>query len=156
MNPGDLVGPYRVLEKFGEGGMGEVYKARDTRIDRSVAIKVLPAAASADPEADGRFEREARALASLSHPRRDDDHLAGCPQLGERAVALTAHSLHPAAHPSAKAHQDAREEKDRDKRQKHVDDRGRRCSASLRGIGMLAARLHRYRRRRPACRRRGR
>jgi len=65
---GQMLGPYRVLEKLGEGGMGEVYKARDTRLDRSVAIKVLPAHVSADPERRARFEREAKAIAGLTHP----------------------------------------------------------------------------------------
>jgi len=68
MNPGDLLGPYRVLEKLGEGGMGEVYKARDTRLDRTVAIKVLPPGVSGDPERRARFEREAKAIAALNHP----------------------------------------------------------------------------------------
>jgi len=68
MNPGDVLGPYRVLEKLGEGGMGEVYRARDTRLDRDVAIKVLPDLFAADPDRLARFEREAKALASLSHP----------------------------------------------------------------------------------------
>ncbi len=65
---GTMLGPYRVLEKLGEGGMGEVYKARDTRLDRTVAIKVLPPAVAADPERRGRFEREAKTIAALNHP----------------------------------------------------------------------------------------
>ena len=65
---GMMLGPYRVLEKIGEGGMGEVYKAKDTRLDRTVAIKLFPAEVSADPERRVRFEREARAIASLAHP----------------------------------------------------------------------------------------
>jgi serine/threonine protein kinase len=56
MRPGDRLGPYEVLAKLGEGGMGEVYKARDTRLDRTLAIKILPAELSADPERRGRFE----------------------------------------------------------------------------------------------------
>jgi serine/threonine protein kinase len=63
------LGPYEVLAKLGEGGMGEVYKARDVRLDRTVAIKILPAELSADPERRTRFEREASAVAALSHPR---------------------------------------------------------------------------------------
>jgi Tol biopolymer transport system component len=62
------VGPFEVLAKLGEGGMGEVYRARDVRLGRSVAIKVLPGAFTADPNRLARFEREARVLASLNHP----------------------------------------------------------------------------------------
>jgi serine/threonine protein kinase len=65
---GTRLGLYEVLGLIGAGGMGEVYKARDTRLDRSVAIKILPAELSADPERRARFEREARAIASLAHP----------------------------------------------------------------------------------------
>ncbi|MGD9904584.1 MAG: protein kinase, partial [Vicinamibacterales bacterium] len=66
--PGTRLGPYEILAKVGEGGMGEVYRARDTRLDRLVAVKVLPAEFSADAERRGRFEREARAIAALTHP----------------------------------------------------------------------------------------
>jgi serine/threonine protein kinase/Tol biopolymer transport system component len=62
------LGPYEVLAAIGAGGMGEVYKARDTKLDRQVAIKVLPAALANDPERLARFEREAKVLASLNHP----------------------------------------------------------------------------------------
>src|SRR5262245_23076837 len=62
------IGPYRVLSKLGEGGMGEVYRARDARLGRDVAIKVLPPAFAADPDRRARFEREAQAVAALSHP----------------------------------------------------------------------------------------
>ncbi|MGE5359718.1 MAG: hypothetical protein ACM3NQ_11935 [Bacteroidales bacterium] len=57
---GATLGPYRVLEKLGEGGMGEVYKARDTRLDRTVALKILPPAMARDPDRRSRFEREAK------------------------------------------------------------------------------------------------
>ena len=66
--PGTKLGPYEILTPIGAGGMGEVYKATDTRIDRTVAIKVLPEHLSNDPARRERFEREARAVASLSHP----------------------------------------------------------------------------------------
>ena len=69
LTTGTRLGPYEVVSAIGAGGMGEVYKARDTRVDRTVAIKVLAAAAARDLEAEGRFEREARALATLNHPR---------------------------------------------------------------------------------------
>src|SRR5262245_49373313 len=65
--PGTRIGPYEVVSLMGVGGMGEVYKARDTRLDRTVALKVLPAAYAADHEHRLRFEREARAISSLSH-----------------------------------------------------------------------------------------
>ena len=66
--PGDLLGHYKILAPIGEGGMGAVYRARDTKLDRDVAVKVLPEAFAGDPERLGRFEREAKVLASLNHP----------------------------------------------------------------------------------------
>jgi serine/threonine protein kinase len=66
--PGVRLGPYEIHSAIGAGGMGEVYKARDTRLDRIVAIKVLPAHVAADPDVRQRFEREARAVAALNHP----------------------------------------------------------------------------------------
>ncbi len=64
---GKTIGPYAVQSLLGRGGMGEVYRARDTRLDRDVALKVLPADLASDPDRLGRFEREARLLASLQH-----------------------------------------------------------------------------------------
>ena len=66
--PGTRLGPYEILAAIGAGGMGEVYRAKDTRLDRTVAIKVLPAHVSQDPERKARFEREAKTIASLDHP----------------------------------------------------------------------------------------
>ena len=66
--PGTRLGPYEILSPLGVGGMGEVYRAKDTKLGREVAIKVLPQSLSADPERLARFEREARVLASLNHP----------------------------------------------------------------------------------------
>jgi len=66
--PGTRLGPYEVVSPIGSGGMGEVYCARDTRLDRTVAIKVLPAEFSADPDLRRRLEREARAVSGLNHP----------------------------------------------------------------------------------------
>jgi hypothetical protein len=65
---GTKLGPYEVLAPLGAGGMGEVYRARDTRLDRDVAIKVLPEGFASDPNRRARFEREAKAVAALSHP----------------------------------------------------------------------------------------
>ena len=65
---GDRLGPYEIVAPLGAGGMGEVYRARDTRLGRDVAVKVLPAHLSEDPEARARFEREARIVSGLNHP----------------------------------------------------------------------------------------
>ncbi|MGZ5497914.1 MAG: protein kinase domain-containing protein, partial [Candidatus Aminicenantales bacterium] len=65
---GRTLGHYRIIEKVGAGGMGVVYRARDERLDRDVAIKVLPAGALADDEARTRFRKEAIALSRLNHP----------------------------------------------------------------------------------------
>jgi eukaryotic-like serine/threonine-protein kinase len=67
--PGTHLGPYEILAPLGAGGMGEVYRARDTRLDRTVAIKVLPQHLANDPDSRQRFEREAKVLAALSHPQ---------------------------------------------------------------------------------------
>jgi len=66
--PGTRLGPYEILSPLGAGGMGEVYRARDSRLDRDVAVKVLPDRLASDPGALERFEREAKAVAALSHP----------------------------------------------------------------------------------------
>src|SRR5215471_12854972 len=66
--PGQKLGPYEIDSPLGAGGMGEVYRARDTRLDRTVAIKILPGNFSHDSGRRARFEREARAISSLSHP----------------------------------------------------------------------------------------
>src|ERR1700730_11130884 len=65
---GSRLGPYEILSPLGAGGMGEVYKARDTRLERTVAVKVLPTHMSASAEVRQRFEREARTISQLSHP----------------------------------------------------------------------------------------
>ncbi len=67
LGPGTRLGPYEILSPLGAGGMGEVYRARDTRLGRDVAIKVLPDLLSGDVDRLARFEREARLLAALSH-----------------------------------------------------------------------------------------
>src|SRR3990172_5469897 len=68
LSPGTRLGPHEILSLIGAGGMGEVYKARDTRLERMVAIKVLPAHLADRPELCERFEREARTIANLNHP----------------------------------------------------------------------------------------
>ena len=68
LSPGQQLGPYEILAPLGAGGMGEVHRARDPRLDRVVAIKVLPPDVAATPGRLARFEREARAVAGLNHP----------------------------------------------------------------------------------------
>jgi Tol biopolymer transport system component len=84
--PGTRIGPYEIVGALGAGGMGEVYRARDTRLGRDAAIKILPEAFAQDPERLRRFEREARTLASLNHP-----HIAqiyGLEQLGSSSALV--------------------------------------------------------------------
>ena len=68
LTPGTRLGPYEIVASIGAGGMGEVYRARDTRLDRDVALKILPESFAIDPDRRTRFEREAKAVAALSHP----------------------------------------------------------------------------------------
>src|SRR5512147_943296 len=68
LSPGTRLGTYQIIGPVGAGGMGEVYRARDTRLGREVAVKVLPAERLSDPARRARFEREARAVAALNHP----------------------------------------------------------------------------------------
>ena len=87
LTPGTTLGPYAVTAKIGEGGMGEVYRARDTKLDRDVALKVLPEAFTQDPDRLARFEREAKVLASLDHP--NIGHIYGLEEAeGQRALVL--------------------------------------------------------------------
>ena len=65
---GTRLGPYEILSLAGAGGMGEVYRAKDTKLNRDVALKILPDSVAQDPERLGRFKREAQVLASLNHP----------------------------------------------------------------------------------------
>jgi len=81
--PGEQLGSYRVEAKIGAGGMGEVYRAKDTKLEREVAIKVLPASVAQDPERRTRFEREAKVLAALNHP--NIAHIYG---VEERALVM--------------------------------------------------------------------
>jgi serine/threonine protein kinase len=68
LSSGARLGPYEILSAVGAGGMGQVYKARDTRLDRIVAIKILPQTLATDPQFRDRFDREARVIAQLDHP----------------------------------------------------------------------------------------
>src|SRR5688500_9118907 len=68
LTPGTKIGPYEVVSLIGAGGMGEVYRARDPKLNRDVAIKILPETFTADPDRLSRFKREAQVLASLNHP----------------------------------------------------------------------------------------
>ena len=81
LEPGQKIASYEILAPLGAGGMGEVYRARDTRLGRDVAIKALPEAFASDPERLARFEREARLLASLSHPQIAGKLLGTIPRL---------------------------------------------------------------------------
>jgi serine/threonine protein kinase len=77
LSQGDLLGRYEILAPLGAGGMGEVYRARDERLDRDVAIKVLPEDVANNPDRLSRFEREAKAVARLSHPNILEIHELG-------------------------------------------------------------------------------
>ena len=79
LQPGARLGPYEILSALGAGGMGEVYKARDTRLDRTVAIKILPDTLAADPQFRERFDREARAISQLDHA-----HICALYDVGEQ------------------------------------------------------------------------
>ena len=69
LSRGTRLGSYEIVDLLGQGGMGEVYRARDTKLNRDVAVKVLPASFAADPDRLARFQREAQTLASLNHPK---------------------------------------------------------------------------------------
>src|SRR5688500_201088 len=78
LTPGMRLGPYEIVGAVGAGGMGEIYRARDTRLDRIVAVKVLSDALASDPQLRERFEREARAISALNHP-----HICALYDVGE-------------------------------------------------------------------------
>src|SRR5512134_361124 len=78
LSAGAKLGPYEILAALGAGGMGEVFRAKDTRLGRDVAVKVLPQHLSANPEVRARFEREAKTVSSLNHPHICTLHDVGC------------------------------------------------------------------------------
>jgi serine/threonine protein kinase len=83
LSPGTQLGPYEIVAPIGAGGMGEVYRARDIRLDRSVAVKVLPAEFASHPEWRARFEREAKTISSLSHP-----HICTLYDVGDNYIVM--------------------------------------------------------------------
>jgi serine/threonine protein kinase len=102
LTAGTIRGSYEILAPLGAGGMGEVYRARDLRLKRQVAVKALPERLAGDPQAPARFEREARALAALSHPNLlADRHRASVLSFDARGewsmIARTWHGRVPAA-----------------------------------------------------------
>jgi serine/threonine protein kinase len=103
---GTRLGPYEIVAPFGAGGMGEVFRATDTRLGREVAVKVLPEHLSANPEVRARFEREAKTISSLNHPHICTLHDVGCSgdtdylvmELVEGETLAVTHRRPPAAH----------------------------------------------------------
>src|SRR5438270_6370347 len=83
MTPGTAIAHYKITAKLGEGGMGAVYRATDTKLNRDVAIKVLPDSFASDPDRMARFTREAQVLASLNHP-----NIAAIYGVEERAIVM--------------------------------------------------------------------
>src|SRR3974377_2616491 len=83
MSPQESIAHYRIISKLGEGGMGAVYRATDTKLNRDVAVKILPDAFAADPDRLARFTREAQVLAQLNHP-----NLAHIYGVEDRAIVM--------------------------------------------------------------------
>src|SRR6202453_2367436 len=92
LTPGSKLGPYEILSLIGTGGMGEVYRARDSRLGRDVAIKILPASFSNDQDRLRRFEQEAQAVAALNHPNLLTVFDVGATPLTEVATSTSATS----------------------------------------------------------------
>lgn len=117
LSPGTRVGPFEIVAAIGAGGMGEVYRARDTTLDRDVAIKVLPDVFAADPDRLARFEREAKTLAALNHPNIAHIHglETGPADAGRYAPALVMELVEgdgPVAAPGARARSAGRSDSD--------------------------------------------
>ena len=118
LQPGDTIGPYRIEALVGEGGMGAVYRATDTRLHRTVAIKLVAPGLSANPESRARFEREGRLLASLNHPNVAAIH--GMEEFqGVRALVLEFVEGHTLADVIARAHPSAGSESPRSRPADH-------------------------------------
>ncbi|MGZ5445184.1 MAG: protein kinase domain-containing protein [Thermoanaerobaculia bacterium] len=100
LTAGARLGPYRIDAEIGAGGMGHVFRATDTRLDRAVAIKVLPQHRWSDPETRMRFEREAHALSSLSHPNLCALYDVG--ELEQSGTSVPGRDTSPAASPDGK------------------------------------------------------
>src|SRR5688572_26610178 len=92
LSPGTRVGVYEVMALLGAGGMGEVYRARDTRLERMLALKPLPRQLAGDPKRRQRFEREAQAISQLNHP-----HICTLHDVGEAAIVRPEATLASAA-----------------------------------------------------------
>jgi serine/threonine protein kinase len=90
LSPGTRLGPFEIVAKLGEGGMGEAYHGRDTKLHRDVAIKILPAVFAADAERLARFQREAQLLAALNHP-----NIGPRPWIEGATGAIQQFDLHP-------------------------------------------------------------
>ena len=99
LSPGTRLGPYEIVVSIGAGGMGEVYKARDTRLDRTVAIKILPDTLAADSQFRERFDREARTLSRFTHP-----NICTLYDVGEAPVREPSTDSHQPLHGSVPRH----------------------------------------------------
>src|SRR3990172_4768978 len=89
LTAGTRLGPYEIVEAIGKGGMGEVFRARDTRLDRFVAVKILPAEWAEDAGMKERFDREAQAIAALNHPNICAIHDAGAAEMSPGVISET-------------------------------------------------------------------
>ena len=125
---GRQLGPYTIVAPLGSGGMGEVYRARDSKLGRDVAIKILPSHFTADPERRSRFAREARLLATLNHPAHRRDLRAGRNRWRDGAGPRAGRRTDACRSPFARAVADRRVARDR-----APDRRGARRGASRKG-----------------------
>jgi serine/threonine protein kinase len=89
LSPGTWLGAYEIISALGAGGMGEVYRARDTQLNRDVALKIVPEAFATDPDRLARFKREAQVLASLNHPPDSQRFLMLKPDVSSQQTAAS-------------------------------------------------------------------